>query len=64
MNLVYEKLKKISNLDVYKKSEFPQKYHYKKNIRFGDILIVAKLGYIIFEKYNDYQNNSLSKLND
>lgn len=62
MNLVYEKLKNITSLNVYKKSEFPEEYHYKKNIRFGDILIVAKLGFVIFEKHDDFLNDSLSKI--
>ncbi|RMZ92964.1 ectonucleotide pyrophosphatase phosphodiesterase family member 5 [Brachionus plicatilis] len=59
MTNVYQKLKNISNLDVYNKSEFPEKYHYKKNNRFGDILIVAKLGYIIYEKCTDLSASTL-----
>ncbi|CAF4606019.1 unnamed protein product, partial [Rotaria magnacalcarata] len=37
----------IPNFEVYKKSQIPDEYHYKSNIRIGDILFVAKAGYEI-----------------
>ncbi|CAF4823738.1 unnamed protein product, partial [Rotaria magnacalcarata] len=33
--------------EVYKKSQIPDEYHYKSNVRIGDILIVGKIGYQI-----------------
>lgn len=44
---IYAKLSNISNYNVYKKAQIPQEYHYQKNIRIGDILIVGKVGYEI-----------------
>lgn len=50
MNLVYESLKKIQHINVFKRDEFPDELHYKKNPRFGDLVIVADLGYSIYLK--------------
>ena len=44
----YEKLKKVENMDVYKKEDIPKTLNYKKNVRTGDLLLVARLGYVIF----------------
>lgn len=49
---VYEKLKEIKNIKVYKKADIPDKLHYKNNVRVGDLLIVAKLGFSIFMNKN------------
>lgn len=38
----------VKFLDVYLKEDIPEKYHYKRNVRVGDILIVANLGYGIY----------------
>ncbi|CAF2046430.1 unnamed protein product [Rotaria magnacalcarata] len=44
---LYANLSKIENYEVYKKSQIPDEYHYKSNVRIGDILIVGKIGYQI-----------------
>lgn len=49
VEIVYNKLKTVQNLDVYKKDEIPDLLFYKKNNRVGDILIVAKLGYTMWK---------------
>jgi len=54
---VYSKLKKAVHLDVYKRNEIPDLFHYKNNKRVGDILIAAKLGYTVY-----LTNNSTYKL--
>lgn len=46
---IVSKLKNVAHLEVYKKSEIPQEYHYSRNRRILDILIVADLGYTIVE---------------
>jgi hypothetical protein len=62
LKLVYDSLKKLDNLDAYKKAEIPDNLHYKNNVRNGDILIVAKLGYIIFLNKNQSTNWIQSKI--
>jgi hypothetical protein len=47
-NQVYEKLKKIEHADVYLKEDVPEELHIKNNVRSGDIMIIAKLGYLLF----------------
>ncbi|CAF3624894.1 unnamed protein product [Rotaria socialis] len=47
INRIYANLSTIPNFEVYKKSQIPDEYHYKSNIRIGDILFVAKAGYEI-----------------
>ncbi|CAF0993239.1 unnamed protein product [Rotaria sordida] len=44
---IYANLSTIPNYEVYKKSQIPEEYHYKSNIRIGDILFVGKAGYEI-----------------
>jgi hypothetical protein len=43
-------MKTISNVDVFKKAEIPDNLHYKSNVRIGDIVIIAKLGYTIWKE--------------
>ena len=45
--MIYEKLKSTSNLDVYIKEAIPDDLNYKNNIRIGDLIAVAKLGFTI-----------------
>lgn len=52
IDYVYNSMKKINNLDVFKKEEIPDGLHYKSNVRIGDIVIVAKLGYTIWKEPN------------
>ncbi len=46
--MVYKTLKQLDNIHVFKKQDIPDDFHYKNNVRVGDILIVAKLGFSIF----------------
>lgn len=48
MQDIYQKLKNVQNMDVYKKEDIPESLNYKKNVRTGDLLLVAHLGYVIF----------------
>ena len=52
MDSVYETLKKIPHLTVYKKSEIPKEFHLKNNVRVGDLFIETDLGYALFEDKN------------
>jgi predicted AlkP superfamily pyrophosphatase or phosphodiesterase len=45
----YLKLKQLSNIDVYKKENIPDKWHFKRHHRIKDILIVAKEGWTILK---------------
>jgi ectonucleotide pyrophosphatase/phosphodiesterase family member 5 len=47
---VYKALKYSKHIDAYKKTEIPEQLHFKNNVRVGDIMIVAHLGYTIFFK--------------
>jgi hypothetical protein len=44
---IYKNLSLIPNYEVYKKSQIPNEYHYKSNVRIGDILFIGKVGYDI-----------------
>lgn len=44
---IYNSLKNVSNMEVYKKEDIPAEYHYSKNRRIGQILVVGKLGWSI-----------------
>ncbi|CAF0884141.1 unnamed protein product [Didymodactylos carnosus] len=44
---IYKKLSNNLNYEVYKKDSIPKEYHYKNNVRIGDIMIVGKPGYTI-----------------
>ncbi len=46
--LIFNKLRAIENIDVYKKAEIPDELHYKLNVRIGDFIIVTKLGYAVY----------------
>ena len=45
----YLKLKQLSNIDVYKKENIPDKLRFKRHHRIKDILIVAKEGWTILK---------------
>ena len=45
----YLKLKQLSNIDVYKKENIPDKWRFKRHHRIKDILIVAKEGWTILK---------------
>jgi hypothetical protein len=45
---VYGKLKKIENAYVFLKEDIPDELHIKNNVRTGDILIIAKLGFTLY----------------
>ena len=47
-DLIFNKLKAIENIDVYKKAEIPDELHYKINVRIGDFIIVTRLGYAVY----------------
>jgi len=46
---------------IKKKSDIPYEYHYKTNVRIGDILIIGKVGYEIVipggDRTNDYRGD-------
>jgi len=44
---VYNALKNVQNMTVYKKEDIPEEYHYKRNRRIPPILVVADLGWSI-----------------
>jgi len=48
IDYVYKTLKTIENISVLTKHEVPKHYHYKKNIRIGDIVIITKLGWGVY----------------
>ncbi|CAG7821731.1 unnamed protein product [Allacma fusca] len=47
VNYVYEQLKQIPGVDVYKKADIPENLHYKNNRIVLDILLVSRVGYIV-----------------
>ncbi|CAF4601607.1 unnamed protein product [Rotaria sp. Silwood1] len=53
---LYANLSVIQNCEVYKKSQIPNEYHYKSNVRIGDILIIGKVGYEIAVSSNTSSN--------
>ena len=48
IDYVYTTLKKVKNIDVYKKAEIPDELFYKFNVRIGDLLIVTDIGYAVY----------------
>lgn len=57
-DIIVSKLQNVAHLEVYKKSDIPQEYHYSKNRRILDILIVADLGYTVVESYHQKYTGS------
>jgi alkaline phosphatase D len=49
MGKSYLKLKPLPNIDVYKKEDIPQKWHFKNHHRIKEILVVAKEGWTILK---------------
>jgi hypothetical protein len=47
---IYIKLKTIDNIIVFKKPNIPDSLNYKQNVRVGDLVLIAKLGYTIHVK--------------
>ncbi len=52
INNIYNQLKKIENLDVYKQGEAPKKLHVGNHHRMGDMMIFGKEPYVVFPKNN------------
>ena len=46
---VYNSLKRMPGVNVYKREEIPEEYHYKKGLFVHDILLVAKTGKHIYQ---------------
>jgi predicted AlkP superfamily pyrophosphatase or phosphodiesterase len=63
LDYVYNTLKTIPNVDVYKKDELLDSFHYKNNVRIGQIVIVAHLGYVIYINNQTIDYSVNSKLN-
>lgn len=61
LEYIYDALKMIANIKAYKKDEIPKGLNYKYNVRVGDIVIVAKIGYAVFinKQPVDWSLNSL-----
>lgn len=45
---VYKTLKTIDNMEIYKKHEIPEHLHYRDNVRIGDLVTIAKIGYGVY----------------
>ena len=63
LNRIVKKLKMIPHLNVYKKEEIPERYHFKNHYRIKDVLLVADEGwYILGKKYYGADKLSLKFL--
>jgi hypothetical protein len=49
---VYSSLLKIKHLIVYKRDEIPSHLRIRNNVRVGDIMVVAKIGYTLWADSN------------
>ncbi|NOZ03617.1 MAG: alkaline phosphatase family protein [FCB group bacterium] len=49
MKKVYEKLKQVPHLTIYRKNEIPERLHYKHNYRIKDFLLIADEGWVILD---------------
>jgi hypothetical protein len=45
---LYEYAQISPTIEIYRKTEMPERYHYKHNARIGDVIIVGKLGYYAY----------------
>jgi hypothetical protein len=52
LEFVYEKLKKIENAIVYKREDIPSELRIKNNVRVGDLMVIAKIGYTLWSDAN------------
>jgi predicted AlkP superfamily pyrophosphatase or phosphodiesterase len=50
LNDIVKKLKSVPHLNVYKKKEIPDRYHFKNHYRIKDVLLVADEGWFILDK--------------
>lgn len=50
---IYKKLKTIPHLQVYRKQDIPDRWHYKNHYRIKDLLLVADEGWMIFNSAPD-----------
>lgn len=61
---IYYSLKRASevdaNFDVYKKEEYPEKWHFKNNPRIPPILLISKDGHAFEDIYKRYENRNLT----
>lgn len=53
---VYNSLKKLSNLNVFKWKEAPKRLNLANNIRTNDMILIPKPGYSLFESYKKISN--------
>ncbi len=58
LNLVYNELKKVNNIDIYKFDQIPNELNYGKSSRNGHLLLVAHIGFTIYLNQNQSLNNS------
>lgn len=61
---VYGQLKTVKNMNVYKKEEIPERFHYKKGIYVSPLTLVADKGWFITEKIENlpfWQNSTNGK---
>jgi len=52
-NEIFEKLHAVPGLDVYRKEDIPDRYHFKNNRRVLPILVVAKKGWLFADEKRD-----------
>ena len=50
LDKAYKDLKKVNNINIYKKEQIPNDWHFNNHYRIKDLLIVAKEGWTILEK--------------
>ncbi len=46
-SVIYSRLRKIEHVEVYRKDEIPERYHYRANPRIAPIIVVADHGWLI-----------------
>ena len=62
LDIAYNNLKKINEVQVYKKNEIPKDWHFSNHYRIKDLLVIAKEGWTILEPDHGI-SNSFSKGN-
>ena len=53
MEIVYDSLSKIPNVNAYLKQDLPIGLNYKNNVRVGEIVLIADIGHSIYLKTQD-----------
>lgn len=54
---IYNKLKGIPHLQVYRKPDIPERWHYRNHYRIKDLLLVADEGWMVFPSAPDSLND-------